>query len=208
MYSDATWLVFHWTVEAEQTEVLLPHEVGDDIHGQGEDDGGVLLCCDGAESLQVAKLQGWRGLCDHEGRLLQSARGIHFTLCCDHLHAEQEGEIRIAGKKKPITPENSDLFSRNKLFNTCVCTPCACTVWIVLYVLTLALASRVASASAAMALCSWCGSFTSLISTRSTLMPQLSVASSRLVWKRQKEEEFTPVAYFDYSVPPTDEIHT
>uniref|UniRef100_A0A3B3UGG7 Uncharacterized protein n=2 Tax=Poecilia TaxID=8080 RepID=A0A3B3UGG7_9TELE len=38
-------------------------------------------------------------------------------------------------------------------------------------VLTFALASRAASASAAMALCS-CGSFTSLISTRSTLMPQ------------------------------------
>uniref|UniRef100_A0A3B5KBP0 Uncharacterized protein n=1 Tax=Takifugu rubripes TaxID=31033 RepID=A0A3B5KBP0_TAKRU len=31
-------------------------------------------------------------------------------------------------------------------------------------------------------------SFTSLISTRSTLMPQLSVASSRLVWKRKSEE--------------------
>uniref|UniRef100_A0A672HBQ1 Uncharacterized protein n=1 Tax=Salarias fasciatus TaxID=181472 RepID=A0A672HBQ1_SALFA len=29
------------------------------------------------------------------------------------------------------------------------------------------------------------GSFTSLISTRSTLMPQLSVASSRLDWKRE-----------------------
>uniref|UniRef100_A0A3Q1G0Y1 Uncharacterized protein n=1 Tax=Acanthochromis polyacanthus TaxID=80966 RepID=A0A3Q1G0Y1_9TELE len=49
--------------------------------------------------------------------------------------------------------------------------------FIMLHVLTLALASRAASASAAMALCS-CGSFTSLISTRSTLMPQWSVASS------------------------------
>lgn len=46
--------------------------------------------------------------------------------------------------------------------------------------LTLALASRLASASAAMALWSWVGSLTSLISTRSTLMPQSSVASSRL----------------------------
>uniref|UniRef100_A0A8C5UJK4 Uncharacterized protein n=1 Tax=Malurus cyaneus samueli TaxID=2593467 RepID=A0A8C5UJK4_9PASS len=36
-----------------------------------------------------------------------------------------------------------------------------------------------ASASAAMALCSCTGNFTSLISTRSTLMPQSSVASSR-----------------------------
>uniref|UniRef100_A0A8C9Z8A4 Uncharacterized protein n=1 Tax=Sander lucioperca TaxID=283035 RepID=A0A8C9Z8A4_SANLU len=39
------------------------------------------------------------------------------------------------------------------------------------------------------------GCFTSLISTRSTLMPQLSVASSRLDWKRQEEGELTPVAY-------------
>uniref|UniRef100_A0A8D0HHZ8 Uncharacterized protein n=1 Tax=Sphenodon punctatus TaxID=8508 RepID=A0A8D0HHZ8_SPHPU len=43
---------------------------------------------------------------------------------------------------------------------------------------TLALASREASASAAIALWSWTGSFTSLISTRSTLTPQSSVASS------------------------------
>uniref|UniRef100_A0A8C2PND7 Uncharacterized protein n=1 Tax=Capra hircus TaxID=9925 RepID=A0A8C2PND7_CAPHI len=42
---------------------------------------------------------------------------------------------------------------------------------------TLARASRDASASAAMALCSCTGSFTSLISTRSTLIPQSSVAS-------------------------------
>ena len=36
----------------------LPHEVAHDINGQGEDDGGVLLRCDGVEGLQVAKLQG------------------------------------------------------------------------------------------------------------------------------------------------------
>uniref|UniRef100_A0A3B3RIM9 Uncharacterized protein n=1 Tax=Paramormyrops kingsleyae TaxID=1676925 RepID=A0A3B3RIM9_9TELE len=44
---------------------------------------------------------------------------------------------------------------------------------------TLARASRVASASAAMALCICRGSSTFLMSTRSTLMPQASVASSR-----------------------------
>lgn len=46
------------TSEDQQTELSLPHEVRQDIHGQGEDDGGVLLRCDGVESLQVAKLQG------------------------------------------------------------------------------------------------------------------------------------------------------
>ncbi len=48
-------------LEAEQTdvtEVSLPHEVRQDVYRQGEDDGGVLLRCDGVESLQVAKLQG------------------------------------------------------------------------------------------------------------------------------------------------------
>lgn len=45
---------------------------------------------------------------------------------------------------------------------------------------TLARASRDASASAAMALWSCTGSFTSLISTRSTFIPQSSVASSRV----------------------------
>uniref|UniRef100_A0A8B9NYG2 Uncharacterized protein n=1 Tax=Apteryx owenii TaxID=8824 RepID=A0A8B9NYG2_APTOW len=47
------------------------------------------------------------------------------------------------------------------------------------------LASRAASASAAIALCSWTGNFTSLISTRSTLMPQSSVASSSVAYLRQ-----------------------
>lgn len=46
-------------------------------------------------------------------------------------------------------------------------------------VFTFALASRLASASAAIARCSCWGSFTSLISTRSTLMPHASVASSK-----------------------------
>uniref|UniRef100_A0A6I8P964 Uncharacterized protein n=1 Tax=Ornithorhynchus anatinus TaxID=9258 RepID=A0A6I8P964_ORNAN len=42
-------------------------------------------------------------------------------------------------------------------------------------IITLALASRAASASAAIALWSCTGNFTSLISTRSTLIPQSSV---------------------------------
>uniref|UniRef100_A0A7M4EUW9 Uncharacterized protein n=1 Tax=Crocodylus porosus TaxID=8502 RepID=A0A7M4EUW9_CROPO len=53
-------------------------------------------------------------------------------------------------------------------------------------IITLALASRAASASAAIALCSWTGSFTSLISTRSTLIPQSSVASSSVACQRDR----------------------
>uniref|UniRef100_A0A5F8G2K1 Uncharacterized protein n=1 Tax=Monodelphis domestica TaxID=13616 RepID=A0A5F8G2K1_MONDO len=46
--------------------------------------------------------------------------------------------------------------------------------------MTLVQAFREASASAAIALCSCTGNFTPLISTRSTFIPQSSVASSRV----------------------------
>lgn len=69
----------------------LPHEVRNDVHGQREDDGGVLLCCDGVESLQVAQLQGRRGLRDHQGRLLQGAGRVHLALGCDHLQTDTGG---------------------------------------------------------------------------------------------------------------------
>lgn len=62
--------------------------------------------------------------------------------------------------------------------------------------LTLALASLVASASAAIALCSCRGSLTSLISTRSTLMPQSSVASSRVDWRREQVGIFISFVIF------------
>lgn len=72
----------------------LPHEVRQDIHGQWEDDGGVLFCCDSVESLQVAELQGRRGLCDHEGGLLQSTGCVHLTLSGDHLQGDM-GRARL-----------------------------------------------------------------------------------------------------------------
>lgn len=62
------------------------HEVANDVHGQREDDGGVLLGCDGVEGLEVSELKsGWR-LCDHQRRLLQSPGCIHLTLRCYNLH--------------------------------------------------------------------------------------------------------------------------
>lgn len=67
----------------------LPHEVRYDVHGQWENDGGVLLCCDGVESLQVAELQGRRGLGDHEGGLLQSTGCVHLPLSGDHLRGDR-----------------------------------------------------------------------------------------------------------------------
>ena len=54
--------------------------------------------------------------------------------------------------------------------------------------MTFALASLVASASAAMDRCICWGSLTSLISTRSTWTPQGSVASSRLGEEKCRQE--------------------
>lgn len=56
----------------------------------------------------------------------------------------------------------------------------ACVNFLLCFRLTFARASRDASASAAIARCICTGKRTSLISTRSTLTPQESVASSRL----------------------------
>ncbi|GMR32165.1 hypothetical protein PMAYCL1PPCAC_02360, partial [Pristionchus mayeri] len=57
--------------------------------------------------------------------------------------------------------------------------------------ITFARASLVASASAAIALCSCTGSRTSLLSTRSTLIPQLSVASSRTACMEMASESLS-----------------
>uniref|UniRef100_A0A8C9UMK6 Uncharacterized protein n=1 Tax=Spermophilus dauricus TaxID=99837 RepID=A0A8C9UMK6_SPEDA len=64
--------------------------------------------------------------------------------------------------------------------------------------LTLALASRVASASAAMDLCNCTGIRTSLISTRATRIPHSSVASSSMVClpiKRKDIDQKTGAAW-------------
>lgn len=65
---------------------------------------------------------------------------------------------------------------------------------------TLALASRLASASAAMALWSCKGNLTSLISTRSTLMPQSSVATSRADWQEGKTKNIYMYIFQQFSV--------
>uniref|UniRef100_A0A3Q3VPP1 Secreted protein n=1 Tax=Mola mola TaxID=94237 RepID=A0A3Q3VPP1_MOLML len=60
-------------------------------------------------------------------------------------------------------------------------------------VFTFALASRLASASAAIARWSCWGNFTSFISTRSTLIPHGSVASSRDSCKVLFNNKYVPV---------------
>lgn len=144
----------HICTNSGAAELLSPHEVRHELHGQREDDGGVPLRRDGVEGLQVAELQGRRRLCDDQRRLFEGTGGVHLALCSNNLQTE----------------------------STVTLVPFFAVVprYTFLKIPTFALASRAASASAAMALCIWCGSLTSLISTRSTLMPQWSVASSRL----------------------------
>ena len=61
------------------------HETLQQVYGQGEDDGGVLLGGDGVQRLQVAQLKsGWR-LRDDVSGFLQGARGFLFPLGRDHL---------------------------------------------------------------------------------------------------------------------------
>lgn len=64
----------------------LPHEAGNEVHGNREDHGGVPLCGDLSQRLQVAELEsGWR-LGHDVRRLLQRARGLHLPLSSYHLH--------------------------------------------------------------------------------------------------------------------------
>lgn len=62
----------------------LPHSP-EQLHGQREHYGGVLLSGDRVECLQVAELQGWRRIGDDLGSLLQSTRGSLFTFGCYNL---------------------------------------------------------------------------------------------------------------------------
>ena len=89
---------------------------------EGEYDGGVLLCGDGAQSLQVAQLQaGWR-LCDHQRCLLQGAGGVHLSLCRDHLQTGNTlptMQPNIPGPEQPLLLSLSTSLN-NKATIVCV----------------------------------------------------------------------------------------
>lgn len=59
---------------------LALHEALQHVDGQREDDGGVLLRCDGVEALQVAQLERRGRLGDDQRGLLQSSGGLHLPL--------------------------------------------------------------------------------------------------------------------------------
>ena len=61
------------------------HETLQQVDGQGEDDGGVLLGGDGVQRLQVTQLKSGRRLRDDVSGFLQGARGFLFPLGRDYL---------------------------------------------------------------------------------------------------------------------------
>jgi hypothetical protein len=78
---------------------LLGLEQGaEQINGEREDDGGVLLGADRVQRLQVAQLDGLRRLRDHIGRLLQGPGGLLLAFGHNHLRGgggECESELGI-----------------------------------------------------------------------------------------------------------------
>ena len=61
------------------------HEPLQQVDGQGEDDGGVLLGGDGVQRLQVAQLKSGRRLRDDVSGFLQGTGGFLLALGRDHL---------------------------------------------------------------------------------------------------------------------------
>ena len=73
------------------SRVLLSKEFHEQIDGQGEDVGVVVLCRDGVEGLQVAQLERGRGLVDDVGCLAELLRGTPLPIGCYHLRSGREG---------------------------------------------------------------------------------------------------------------------
>ena len=81
--------------DARAVQTSTAHEVLDDVDGQREDDGGVLLGADARQRLQVAQLQRGRTLGDYFGGLLQGARRALLALRRDHLRARLAHRLRL-----------------------------------------------------------------------------------------------------------------
>ena len=71
---------------------LLGCELVHQLHGEGEDDGGVLLGADLGEGLEVPQLQGRGALADDVGGLLQGLRCLLLALGGDDLGGKGEEE--------------------------------------------------------------------------------------------------------------------
>src|SRR5699024_11311313 len=59
------------------------HQRADDVHRQREHHGGVLVGTEFQERLQVAQLQGGRGLAERQGGVAQLLGGLQFAVGAD-----------------------------------------------------------------------------------------------------------------------------
>ena len=76
-------------LEGEEGEweglLVKVHEAAHDVDGHREDDGGVVLCGDAVEGLEVTELQGGRAVGDHLGRVTKRPARLVLPLGRDHL---------------------------------------------------------------------------------------------------------------------------
>ena len=110
----------------------MSKELCNEVNGEGEHVGVVLLSCDGVERLQVPQLKSSRRLIHYIGSFTQDMGSILFTFSRYDLQTEKEGEKKNRGSELTLIKMHGYVTVE----------------------LALALASLVASASAAIALCS------------------------------------------------------
>ena len=83
-------------INYHEWERVVTDEVGDDVHGDGEDDSGVALVRDMTESLEVSQLESSGTLGDDISRVLQSSAGFVFPLGSDHLSSGLSGSLSLS----------------------------------------------------------------------------------------------------------------
>ena len=77
--------------------ILVDVEGVEHLHGEGEDDGGVLLSRDAAQCLEISELESCRGLTDGVRRLPQRPAGLLFSLGRHHLGPGLPGGLGLGG---------------------------------------------------------------------------------------------------------------
>ncbi len=157
--------------------LLLPavvHELREEVDGQREDDGGVLLRGDGVQGLdkEIYLEESWR---EREGEGGGKKLGKFVGKASRNLQS-LEHPPRLCGmlcvlptcKYLSCRAEDDSAMTSDASFSArdAFCSPSAA--------MTFALASRAASASAAMALCSWTGRRASLLENGTKLLKKIS----------------------------------
>ena len=78
-------MVLHWG-----------HQGGDDVYGDGEDDGAVVLSRDTVEGLEVSQLESCRVVSHHLRCVSQGSAGLVFPLGSDHFSSGLSGSLSLS----------------------------------------------------------------------------------------------------------------